>query len=477
MKLKYFFLVVPLLIVGCGNSSSQNNTKPVIEDADMAIMNVNVIPMETDQILANYTVVIKDGKIIKVADSDSIEVAEGIQKIDGLGKYLIPGLAEMHAHIPGQNPSGNINLGDNYLENTLFLYLSNGVTTIRGMLGQPFHLELKEQVAKGEVLGPRIFTSGPSMNGNSVQSVGQAEKMVVDQKNAGYDFLKLHPGLKLEVFNAIDKTADSVGIPFAGHVSVDVGIRRALEAQYASIDHVDGYIEGLVPESADVNPDENGFFGINFTYLADESKIPELATMTKEQGVWVVPTQCLMERWVTSIPPEELAEDPGMKYIPPELLERYVAIKNNVISDTEYDAERADKFIELRRKIIKSLHDTGVGLLLGSDAPQVFNVPGFSIQHELQAMIDAGLTPYEALRIGTINPALFFGKEDEFGTIKEGASADMILLETNPLVEIGNVKDRLGVMVKGTWLSQEDISNRLEEIQSSYSELSTGSDD
>ena len=356
------------------------------------------------------------------------------------------------------------------LEETLFLYLSNGITIIRGMLGQPYHLELREKAAKNEILSPRIFTSGPSLNGNSVKTVSEAREKVMAYQKAGYDFLKLHPGLTLENFNEIVKTANEVGITFSGHVSIDVGIQRALEAKYASIDHVDGYLEGLVPEDAGVDPSQNGFFGYNFTDIADRNLIPELAKMTMDAGVWVVPTQSLMERWAGTRAPEELAGEPEMKYIATKTRNNWIKAVSDYQSSSEFNREKAARFNQLRRDIIKALHDAGAGLLLGSDAPQIFNVPGFSIQHELQYMIKAGLTPYEALKMGTVNPAVFFNKEGEFGMIKTGASADFLLLEANPLKDIGNVQARSGVMVRGIWLPEEEIQKKLGRIAAKYAE-------
>lgn len=450
MKKSFFllaFLVLALSPLSCQKAP----------EADYAFDNVQVIDVETGEIRPKQTVFVKDGKITLIIPSKDANLDGTMNTIMGNGQFLMPGLAEMHAHIPGNN---NMKL----LEETLFLYLSNGVTTIRGMLGQPYHIELKDKVLSGEILGPRIYTSGPSLNGNSVTSLERAEQIVRDQKAAGYDFMKMHPGLSLENFNKIVETAKEVEMPFAGHVSIDVGVRKSLQAKYASIDHVDGYIEGLVPESAGVNPNANGFFGISFTKLADESLIDELVQMTIENDVWIVPTQAMMERWVGPEAPETLGQEPEMKYMPPNTLNNWIRTKKQVIEAPNYSAEEAEQFNELRRKIIKKLHDGGAKFILGSDAPQVFNVPGFSIQRELEAMTRSGFTPLEAIQSGTINPAIFFNAEGEYGVIKPGASADLILLQENPLENINNTRSQLGVMVRGKWMTKADIQKRLDEI-------------
>lgn len=447
-----YFLILASLTFSCTKA----------QEADFAFTHVNVLTMENEAILTNQTVLIKLGKILAIGNAADISTAATGTIVDGTGKYLMPGLAEMHAHIPGNR---NMDL----LEETLFLYLSNGITTIRGMLGQPYHIELKDKVLTGEILGPRIYTSGPSMNGNTVRSIAEAKRKVKAQKDAGYDFLKMHPGLTRENFDAVVATADEVGIPFSGHVSIDVGVRRALEAKYASIDHIDGYIEGMVPSSIRVNPNTNGFFGVNFTDIIDESILDELVNMTIQQDVWIVPTQAMMERWIGPEDPEILAQDAEMKYMNPRTLDNWVRTKKGIVGTQNYDAEQALKFNEIRRNIIGTLHKAGVKILLGSDAPQVFNVPGFSIQRELDAMVRSGLSEFDALYAGTVNPAKFFNDEGKYGTIVNGADADLVLLEANPLTDIANMRKQAGVMVRGTWLSASDIAARLDEIAKAYS--------
>ena len=221
------------------------NTSPfsqaVAQGAATAFIGVNVLPMDKEGVLADQTVVVTDGKITSIAPAAKTQIPTGAVKIDGTGKFLMPGLGELHAHIPGgKAPEADI-------ERTLFLYVANGVTTIRGMLGDPRHLVYRERVAKGEVLGPRIYTSGPSFNDNTASTPEAAVAMVVEQKKAGYDLLKIHPGVPRNAFDVMAAKADELRIPFAGHVPEAVGLTRALETKYRSIDHLDGYVEALVP--------------------------------------------------------------------------------------------------------------------------------------------------------------------------------------------------------------------------------------
>jgi imidazolonepropionase-like amidohydrolase len=424
-----------------------------------AFIGVNVIPMDRERVLPYQIVIVEGDRIVRIGPANEVEVPKGAVTIDGRGKYMIPGLGEMHAHVPPQG-------GREWMEQVLFLYLSNGITTARGMLGQPEHLGLREDVHSGRVLGPRLYTSGPSLNGNSIPSADSARRAVAHQKQAGYDFLKIHPGLTREQYDAMVEAASELGMLWAGHVPVDVGLARALEVHQATIDHLDQYTEALLEEGA--SADQSLFFGVNLAGHVDEAKIPEIARATADAGVWNVPTQSLIEHVLLPDDPEQMAERPEMKYMPPAMVQGWVRSKRSFLENDLYDPEMAVRFVEVRRQLIKALHDAGAGLLLGSDAPQIFQVPGFSIQAELRMMVDSGLTPFDALEMGTKNVAMFFDDLDEYGTIEEGKIADFVLLEGNPLADITSVERRAGVMVRGRWLPESEIQERLAEIAASY---------
>ena len=200
-----------------------------------AFVNVNVIDVTSGNVSRSQTVIVEDGSIQEIGGFRETPVTDDAVVIDGTDRYLMPGLTELHGHIPGAS--------DANLDRILALFVANGITTVRGMLGQPSHLELRRQLDAGEVLGPRLITSGPSFNGSSVRSSRQAEAMVREQHAAGYDFLKIHPGLTRDEFTAIADTANELGIPFAGQVPEDVGVQRALAAGIATIDHLDGYMQ------------------------------------------------------------------------------------------------------------------------------------------------------------------------------------------------------------------------------------------
>ena len=421
--------------------------------ANTAFVNVNVVPMISETVLAAQTVIVDDRKIVTIGDVDKIPITKGTVVIDGTDRYLMPGLSEMHAHIPHVTSTD--------LERVLGLYVANGVTIARGMLGRPAHLDLRQQILSGEVLGPRLFTSGPSFNGNSVSSPRVATDMVRAQHGAGYDFLKIHPGLTRAEFDALATTANRFGIQFSGHVSIAVGLHNALAQGMASIDHLDGYMQAILADDAPVSRGTTGLFGVLLADRIDADKITKVAAATVEAGVWNVPTESMFEHWVSETPVTALRDWPEMRYMPLGTIGQWANSKQQVLNDPAYNPKIAASAIKIRRKLILALHDAGAGLLLGSDAPQVFNVPGFAIHRELQYLVASGLTPYEALRTGTVNPAEFFGQQRVFGSVETGKEADLVLLDANPLDDIDNASRIHGVMLRGRWLDRKDLDDIL----------------
>jgi imidazolonepropionase-like amidohydrolase len=411
-----------------------------------AFVGVNVLPMDREVVVTNQTVIVRNQKIEWMGPSNAAKIPAGATQVDGKNKFLMPGLAEMHAHIPGgQAPAAAV-------DRTLFLYAANGVTTIRGMLGDPRHLTYRSSVANGSVLGPRIFTTGPSFNGKTAPTTTAAVEAVTAQKKMGYDLLKVHPGVPRDAFDAMAAKAHELQIPFAGHVPADVGIQHALQSGYRSIDHLDGYVEGLAKPNV-----QSQFFGVNLMDQVDESRIPSLVAATRKSGVWQVPTEVLLDNLVNEETSEALAARPEMKYV---LQQTDIGQWTKAREDFQKIAPEARrKFLSIRRRFIKQMHDAGVPFALGSDAPQMWNVPGFSIHRELQSMIDAGLTPYQALKTGTVNVGQYFGTTD--GVVAAGRRADLLLLDANPFESIANSKRIAGVVVNGRWLSKEEIDKRL----------------
>ena len=445
------FLALPLLIAVLSCSAQTPGGETLFRNA-------NVIPMTGETVLKNHDVLVSNGEILSVGKTGTLKYSKDARIIEAGGKYLMPGLAEMHAHVP---PIDDLEP----MKEVLKLFLYNGITTIRGMLGHPRHLELRSKIKNGELIGPHFYTSGPSFNGNSVKTPEAGAQMVRDQKQAGYDFLKLHPGLTKENFAAIAKTAKEVNIPFAGHVSYDVGVWRAIDAGYASIDHLDGFVESLVPGIESIPEQQLGPFGMYIAKNADPQKIPALMKALKDKNIWVVPTQALAERWFSPVKDADaFAKEPEMIYMKEEVIKNWVNSKKNIMNNPNYKADEINNFIDLRRKLIAACQHNGVGLILGSDGPQVFNVPGFSVHHELKYMVDAGLTPYQALQTGTVNVAKYLNL-DNSGMIKPGYKSDLVLLDANPLENISNTRKIAGVMIGKTWITNQEITTELKKLE------------
>lgn len=429
---------------------------PARSATTVAFVDVTVIPMDRERELPGHTVLVDGGRISAVGPVEEVDVPQGAERIDGAGRYLMPGLAEMHAHIPGSDDR-------HWAETVLFLYVANGVTTIRGMSGSPLHLELREQTARGDLLGPTIFAAAPGISGNNAPTPDDAERAVRERAEAGYDLVKVF-GMPVESYERLAQTAKETGIPFAGHVPEAVGLVGALEAGQASIDHLDRYVEFLAPGYRDMPDREAGFFGSGLVDIADTGRIPEAVERTLTAGTWNVPTLSLVEHLASPEPAGQMIQRPEMRYMPPGVLDDWARVKDEFHAEPDFQPAAAARLVEIRRQLTKALHDAGAPLALGSDAPQFFNVPGFSIHHEMAMMVAAGLSPYEVLVTGTRNPASYFGTQEEFGTVAVGRRADLILLDANPLEDVGNVRRRAGVMVQGRWLPDAEIRERLEQI-------------
>lgn len=409
-----------------------------------AFVNVNVVPMDSERTLQNYTVIVRDGRIADMGPAGTLIVPADAARIDGRGKFLMPGLAEMHGHTPS---------GD-FADAVMFLYVANGVTTVRGMLGQPGHLQLRAKTASGEILGPTLYLAGPSFSGSSISSPEQAERRVREQKREGWDLLKVHPGLTMEQYDAMARTASEVGIRFAGHVPADVGLVHAIRMGQETFDHLDGYLQHLDALDQPI----------------DQRRLAEVVRMTRAAGAWVVPTMVLWEHVIGLGDPATQRDWPEMRYWPEQArpgvpsIQGWVERQRRMQRDPDFDEAAAHRHAENRRRLLAALNDAGVRILLGTDSPQIFSIPGFSIHREMVAMVQAGMTPYEVLASGTKSVGEYFQRHDAFGTVAVGRRADLILVNTNPLRDVRHVADRAGVMVRGRWLPETEIQERLERI-------------
>jgi imidazolonepropionase-like amidohydrolase len=407
-----------------------------------AFENVTVIPMDSERSLRGHTVLVQGDRIVAVGPSVSVAVPGGARRVDGRGKYLVPGLAEMHGHVPPPSAPAQTT------EDVLFLYLANGITTVRGMLGAPGQLELRRRTNTGELLGPTLYLAGPSFNGNSVNSVDDAVRMVREQRAQGWDLLKIHPGLTRAEYDAMARTAAQEGLRFGGHVPAEVGLMHALRMGQETFDHVDGYVEYVGGAEGQIDP----------------ARLDSAVRMTREAGAWVVPTMALWEVLYLTLPLVELTAYPELRYTSAQSVQGWVNAYNQRRGAPQYDAETARRFIQARQQVLAALHRGGSRILMGTDAPQQFSVPGFSLHREFPRMRAAGMSPYDILATGTRNVGEYFQRNDTFGTVAVGRRADLLLLDADPLADVANLQRIAGVMARGRWVPADEIRTRLEAI-------------
>ena len=438
-----------------------------------AFVGVNVLPMDGNRVLANQTVVVRDGLIASVSPAARAAIPANAVRVDARGKFLMPGLAEMHAHVLGPQAANS----DELNRDIMFLYVANGITAIRAMLGAPNQLVLRDQLRNGEVLGPTMYVAAPSLNGQTAPDAPTAERLVREHKQAGYDLLKIHPGLNRAAYDAIVRTAREVGITWGGHVSAQIPIEHVLETKQSTIDHLDGYIEAAA--SGDVrraiaSPGTRVTPAQAWRSVTDE-RIRALARMTKAAGTWNVPTMFLWESFYGEGSPEDWSTRDEMKYAPKQWVSNWMNQKRQRIQlDAQNGIAPADAalLISLRRKMLKALADEGAPLLMGTDSPQMFNVPGFALHRELEVAVAAGLTPYQVLESGSRNVGRYVAndlrQDGNFGTVTAGSRADLVLLDANPLENVANLSRRSGVMVRGRWIPRTEIEQGLAALAARY---------
>ncbi len=445
------YLILLLIITSVSCSAQTTDT--------IVLHNVNLLTMESDEIKTGQSVIIRGDLIEWVGESEDVEIPENATTIEG-DYYVMPGMAEMHAHIPSSGQSRE------QMEHTLALYLTQGITTVRGMLGAPVHLEMRERAKSPDFFSPRILTSGPSFNGNTATDPQKTRQMVREQAEAGYDLLKLHPGITLENFEALADEANKQGIEFSGHISARVGLVRTLASGQETIEHTDRFMEYLAGVSPEERVDPNIiYFGYDLTPQVNKSKINEAAKLTAESGVWIVPTNTLLENvFNPDLTPEEMLTWPGMEYISESVKAGWANYVRNLRSSDDYDPDQAREFLTIRKELTKALHDEGAGLLLGADAPQIFNPPGYSTHRELDLLVEYGLSPFEAIKTGTVHVGTYLDEEKRTGKIAPGFRADLILLDRNPLTNIPFHSYIDGVIYRGSYADREVLDQILSEI-------------
>jgi imidazolonepropionase-like amidohydrolase len=430
----------------------------------VAFVNVTVLPMDRDRVLENHTVVVQDGRITWVGPAAGGQVPAGAVRIDGRGKYLMPGFAEMHGHLSNPDAPGTT---AELVEAVLFLYVANGVTSVRGMQGNPGALVIRDRIARGELLGPRLWVAGPALSGTTAPTPDSARRLVEAQKAAGYDHIKIQERLTRDTYDTIVATAKRVGIPFAGHVPDAITLEHAVASGQISVDHFDNFFVALERDDSPIRGADAQTRGQQLVFYLDEAKLPPLVARLKSAGTWNVPTVALWETF-NATPLDSLEARAELRYVP----RQWVATWTRNVSNMRRNAPNTEAglaVVRWRRQILKALADGGARIVFGTDSPQLFSVPGFSIHREIRVMREAGLTPFQILESGTRRVAEYYGT-DALGTVGTGKRADLILLEANPLADPANLARRAGVMLNGRWIAESEIQAGLARLAERFAQ-------
>lgn len=418
--------------------------------SQVAFVNVAVVPMDEERVLPGHTVLVEADRIVAIGPAESVEIPEAAVLVDGEGRYLLPGLADMHVHLGPEDYS-------------LLLYVANGVTTVRNMEGYFWHPRWRDEIESGHRLGPTLITTGPILN-DSTMTRAEAIEEVRAEAEAGYDMVKVYNETAADAYEGILEAAAEWRMPVVGHVPFPVGLDRALSAPQSTIEHLRGYVWEIVPSSAPIRPDATTKARWLAWRYADTASFSALAARTVEAGVWNCPT--LLDQTFFASPEAQhqaRLESPETRYLSPPARAWGDRSLDSYFKDfTETDFQDIHRHsLPMRQRFVRALRDAGAGLLLGSDA---WVVPGFATHEELRELVRAGLTPYEAIRSGTYDAARYLHMEDEVGSVRVGLRADLVLVDANPLEEVANAGKISGVMVRGKWLPADSLELRLDAL-------------
>ena len=469
-----YLLLVSLAAVSACTSAVRGG--PVLSSADLALAHATVVDVENGRLIADQTVLITGNRITAVGPSRSVAVPSGARVIDARGKYLIPGLWDMHAHVLFEGMDGY-----------LALLVANGITGIREMGNSPMPLDeirrARREIATGDRLGPRFIASGVLVDGPhskwedgvALADTPERGRAVVDSlAAAGADFIKVYNYLRPEVYRAIVERAAARQIPVAGHVPILVPAIEASNAGQRSFEHLVGLDQGCSAEEealiaiareeleAIARGDAAGADDIERQWLRhmlatqDTARCRALIEQLARNRTWQTPT--LVNIRTKCVDPTSLARGDHLAYVPTFVRDWWVAaIREGSDADSPENQDRC----RLRIALVGAMDRAGVPLLAGSDAANPFVVWGFSLHEELTLLVEAGLSPLEALQATTLNPARYLEAIDSLGSVAPGRLADLVLLDANPLEDIRNTQRIAGVVLNGRYLDRQALDELL----------------
>ncbi len=441
----------------------------------LALTHVNIIDVTGGPVMADMTVVITGDRVTAIEKAATIRLPDGTRVVDASDKYLIPGLWDMHVHW--------------YDERFLSLFVANGVTGVRQMFGSPMLTEWRDRAWGPEQFAPRQVIASPIVDGpnpiwpGSIR-VGTAEegrKAVLDIKTAGFDFVKVYNRLPREAYFAIADESKKQGIVVCGHVPSAVSALEASDAGQKSIEHLTGVLRGcsnaadeIAGERARVMAGSSAQTGIDRatremlsrlveklldTY--DEEKAAALFARFARNGTWQCPT-LTVNRSLAFRGDADFRNDPRLKYMPEGIKASWRPEHDPFLGTaTAEDFAVAKRMYRKQLETVREMRRAGVQFLAGTDVLNAFCFPGFSIHDELVLLVEAGLTPMEALQAATLNPAEYLGMSDSLGAIESGKIADLVLLDANPLDDIGNTGRIAAVVVGGRLIDRAQLDEML----------------
>ncbi len=461
----------------------------------LVFQHVTVVDVTGGPAAADRTVVVSDHRISEIGKTGKVRIPRGAQIVDAKGKFLIPGLWDMHAHTRPDAMTRQI---------VFPLDIANGVTGIRDMAGDcvgggdcdgkatfDVHLQWKKDLADGTLLGPRMIVGSAFVDGNpplhpgsmAVSTPEQAREAVRYAKRRGIDFIKVYVTLSRPSYFALADEAKKLDIPFAGHVPALVGAIEAAVAGQKSEEHLYGALEGCSGHEAEMVAARDQLakteavtseaFGALFeeqvsplTYASGDCT--EFFRTLAEKGTWIVPTynywRSISDDYYFG--PHRAQDSPRLRYIPASLKEEWLRKYQPDFEKitAEVAGKSRVKFLA-RLSFVKRLQSGGVGLLSGTDSDMPYTFPGFDLQDELAMMVEGGLTPLQALQTATLNPAKYLNRTNDFGRVEQGKIADLVLLDADPLLDIGNVRKISAVVVNGRYLTRADLDKILSDVE------------
>jgi imidazolonepropionase-like amidohydrolase len=497
LRARSSLVVISILLAACQASP---------EDSFFALVNVNVVDVERGQILVDHAIVVRGEEIVSVGAMSDTSIPDSAQVVDGSMRFVIPGLWDMHVHLIDPDTPGDLDV-------VLPLLTANGVVGVRdtGSSDLDAILALREQIRERERSGPRIVLSGKILDGIpvvfppdaiAVATPETARETVDELASADVDTIKLYEMLQPDVFAAAVQAANRRGLPIAAHVPLtmlagdvsDLGIdsfEHLRNIELACSSEADALLAeriSLLRDAIDAIDDSDDVRAFDYSAgygagalvrkgihesqrpIALETIDPErCATLLRRLAInetWQVPTLFMNQHQSGFVRADQIESVRAtLRYVPEQ-----------IVSDWENQAEGlASASIEQQQlgaaqgrwyaDLVRQMHDSGVGLLAGTDVSVTWMVPGFSLHEELQALVRAGLTPLESLQTATVNPARFLGEDDSFGRIEVGYVADLVILGANPIEDIANTERIEGVILRGEYLDRAELNKLLESAQ------------